>query len=204
MGSLDMSGLGVAGPVLALLGILSVASVTVLVARLLAVSGALRGKALRNERLRRLAEGETTEPTGGGAADRVLALACDLVAEGVPHDVLAAQVEHSGNAEAQELYRGVRFLELAGMIAPLLGLLGTVLGMIQSFRSLELAEGAANASILAGGIWQALLTTAAGLVVAIPALVGAALLSARADVAAAEVERTMVGAMAAARKRTGG
>ncbi|SDE43455.1 MotA/TolQ/ExbB proton channel family protein [Ruegeria marina] len=204
MGDLDMSGLGVAGPVLALLGILSVASVTVLVARLLALYGAVKGQAQRDEQLRRLAEGETTSTAGTGAADRVLSLACDLVAEGVPHDVLAAQVEHRGNAEAQQFYRGVRFLELAGMIAPLLGLLGTVLGMIQSFRSLELAEGAANASILAGGIWQALLTTAAGLVVAIPALVGAALLSARADAAAAEVERTMVGAMAAVRRRTGG
>ena len=54
------------------------------------------------------------------------------------------------------------------MIAPLLGLLGTVLGMVQSFQDLSLAQGSANASVLAGGIWLALLTTAAGLVVAIP------------------------------------
>ena len=67
------------------------------------------------------------------------------------------------------------------MISPLLGLLGTVLGMIQSFQELELARGAANASVLAGGIWQALLTTAAGLIVAIPATLSANLLSAKVD-----------------------
>ena len=74
------------------------------------------------------------------------------------------------------------------MISPLLGLLGTVLGMIQAFRDLEMAEGAANAALLAGGIWQALLTTAAGLIVALPAAAGAALLSARAERAANEIE----------------
>jgi len=84
--------------------------------------------------------------------------------------------------------RHIRLLELIAMISPLLGLLGTVLGMIQSFQELELAEGAANASLLAGGIWQALLTTAAGLLVAIPAAVGATLLSARAERGAQVIE----------------
>ena len=84
--------------------------------------------------------------------------------------------------------RHIRLLELIAMVSPLLGLLGTVLGMIQSFQELELAAGAANASLLAGGIWQALLTTAAGLVVAIPAAVGASLLAARAEAGAQQIE----------------
>ena len=74
------------------------------------------------------------------------------------------------------------------MISPLLGLLGTVLGMIQSFQELALADGAANASLLAAGIWQALLTTAAGLVVAIPATIAATLLSERVERAAQRIE----------------
>ena len=82
-------------------------------------------------------------------------------------------------------------LELIAMISPLLGLLGTVLGMIQSFQELALAEGAANASVLAGGIWQALLTTAAGLIVAIPAAIAATLLSARVDTVAQRIEATV-------------
>ena len=85
----------------------------------------------------------------------------------------------------------IRVLELIAMISPLLGLLGTVTGMIQSFQELELAQGAANASVLAGGIWQALLTTAAGLLVAIPAAVGASLLSGRAEAGAQAIENAV-------------
>jgi biopolymer transport protein ExbB len=55
-------------------------------------------------------------------------------------------------------------------VAPLLGLLGTVLGMIQTFSRLSSAQGAIDMTTLADGIWQALLTTAAGLLIAIPAV----------------------------------
>ncbi|MEM1429150.1 MAG: MotA/TolQ/ExbB proton channel family protein [Pseudomonadota bacterium] len=65
--------------------------------------------------------------------------------------------------------RGLRALELISTIAPLLGLLGTVLGMIAAFQELQEAGARADPSALAGGIWEALLTTAAGLAVAIPA-----------------------------------
>ena len=85
----------------------------------------------------------------------------------------------------------IRVLELIAMISPLLGLLGTVMGMIQSFQALEMAQGSANASVLAGGIWQALLTTAVGLLVAIPAAVGATLLSARAESAGQMIENSV-------------
>ncbi|XHE58623.1 MotA/TolQ/ExbB proton channel family protein [Phaeobacter sp. BS52] len=54
-------------------------------------------------------------------------------------------------------------------IAPLLGLLGTVLGMIAAFQALQAAGSKADPALLAGGIWEALLTTAAGMAVAIPA-----------------------------------
>lgn len=65
--------------------------------------------------------------------------------------------------------RGLRALELIATIAPLIGLLGTVLGMIEAFQALQAAGNRADPSALAGGIWQALLTTAAGMAVAIPA-----------------------------------
>lgn len=64
---------------------------------------------------------------------------------------------------------GLRPLELIATIAPLLGLLGTVLGMIAAFQALQEAGSRADPAILAGGIWEALLTTAAGMAVAIPA-----------------------------------
>lgn len=64
---------------------------------------------------------------------------------------------------------GLRPLELIATIAPLLGLLGTVLGMIAAFQALQEAGSRADPAMLAGGIWEALLTTAAGMAVAIPA-----------------------------------
>ncbi len=64
---------------------------------------------------------------------------------------------------------GLRGLEAISTIAPLLGLFGTVLGMISAFQGLETAGARADAAELAGGIWEALLTTAAGMAVAIPA-----------------------------------
>jgi len=66
------------------------------------------------------------------------------------------------------LERGFRLLDMIAQIAPLLGLFGTVLGMIEAFRSLQTAGSTVDPSLLAGGIWVALLTTAVGLAVAIP------------------------------------
>ena len=62
-------------------------------------------------------------------------------------------------------------LEIIAQVSPLVGLLGTVIGMIDSFNELELGGSLVDPSILAGGIWKALLTTAMGLIVAIPPLI---------------------------------
>ncbi|WP_292286890.1 MotA/TolQ/ExbB proton channel family protein [Marivita sp.] len=64
---------------------------------------------------------------------------------------------------------GLRALDLIATIAPLVGLLGTVLGMIEAFQALQDSGARADPAALAGGIWEALLTTAAGMAVAIPA-----------------------------------
>ncbi|RKF16824.1 MotA/TolQ/ExbB proton channel family protein [Roseovarius spongiae] len=66
------------------------------------------------------------------------------------------------------LESGFRFLDSVAQLAPLLGLFGTVLGMIEAFRSLQDAGAQVDPSLLAGGIWVALLTTAVGLAVAMP------------------------------------
>lgn len=70
-----------------------------------------------------------------------------------------------------EARAGLRMLEVASNVAPLLGLLGTVLGMIVAFRTLQETGARADPAALAGGIWEALLTTAAGMAVAIPAAI---------------------------------
>ena len=62
----------------------------------------------------------------------------------------------------------LRALEVIASLAPLLGLLGTVMGMIEAFQAMEAAGSQVNPSVLSGGIWKALLTTAIGVAVAIP------------------------------------
>ncbi|MDW3222979.1 MAG: MotA/TolQ/ExbB proton channel family protein [Paracoccaceae bacterium] len=66
------------------------------------------------------------------------------------------------------LERGFRLLDTVAQLAPLLGLFGTVLGMIEAFQSLQAAGSSVDPALLAGGIWVALLTTAVGLAVAMP------------------------------------
>jgi len=126
--------------------------------------------------------------TGKSPADRVATYGMTQLKQRVNSQKVEAEMERRGNAEVNQMSRFLRVLEVIAMVSPLLGLLGTVLGMIQSFQELELAQGAANASVLAGGIWQALLTTAAGLIVAIPAAIGANLLAARVELATHNIE----------------
>ena len=125
---------------------------------------------------------------GRAPADRVMSYAMQALSEGLSGPRLEGELMRRGNEEVTQMNSLIRLLELIAMVSPLLGLLGTVLGMIQSFQELELAQGAANASVLAGGIWQALLTTAAGLLVAIPAAIAAGLFAARIDGAAQRIE----------------
>ncbi len=83
---------------------------------------------------------------------------------------------------------GLRPLELISTIAPLLGLLGTVLGMIAAFQTLQEAGSRADPAALAGGIWEALLTTAAGMAVAIPASAALTWFESVADKSQADME----------------
>jgi len=79
----------------------------------------------------------------------------------------------AARVRAEELHRmefGLGTLSVLGNTAPLLGLLGTITGMIKAFMVIEQAGGKVDAQALAGGIWEAMLTTGAGLAVAIPVL----------------------------------
>ena len=80
------------------------------------------------------------------------------------------EIDRVGSEEIRNLESYLRGLEVIANLSPLLGLLGTVIGMIKAFARLETAGTKVDPSILAGGIWEALLTTAFGLSVAIPAL----------------------------------
>ncbi|MGE0623071.1 MAG: MotA/TolQ/ExbB proton channel family protein [Pseudomonadales bacterium] len=84
-------------------------------------------------------------------------------------EVMKEAMEEAASQVCHDMERYLTSLGIIASISPLLGLLGTVVGMIKVFSALML-EGAGNANVLAGGISQALITTAAGLSVAIPAL----------------------------------
>ncbi len=86
------------------------------------------------------------------------------------HDRVKEAIENAGSQEISKLEKGLSVLASVAGIAPLLGFLGTVTGMIQAFMTIQDLAGAANPSDLAGGIWEALITTAFGLIIGIPAL----------------------------------
>ena len=94
------------------------------------------------------------------------------------NDVLVA-IENTGNIEVAALGKGLPWLSTTAAGAPMLGFLGTVIGMIDAFFSLANAGTAANITVLSSGIYQALVTTVAGLVVGILALFAYNYLTAR-------------------------
>ncbi len=85
-------------------------------------------------------------------------------------DIMKEAMDEAASQVSHDLERYLTSLGIVASVSPLLGLLGTVVGMIKVFTALMI-EGAGNANVLAGGISQALITTAAGLSVAIPALI---------------------------------
>ena len=117
---------------------------------------------------------ESDSPMG-----RVLGQAIEVLDQ--DRETLETVVVHSTEEEVRELSRYVQVLATIGNIAPLLGLLGTVLGMIKAFMVIQQMGGKVNAAVLAGGIWEAMLTTALGLTVALPTMVAHSYLVARVD-----------------------
>lgn len=84
---------------------------------------------------------------------------------------LEKAIAHTAAREVRQMERFLPTLFLISSVTPLLGLFGTVTGMIKAFQAIQHLGGKVNASVLAGGIWEAMLTTALGLGVAIPAMV---------------------------------
>ncbi|MEM6680572.1 MAG: MotA/TolQ/ExbB proton channel family protein [Pseudomonadota bacterium] len=196
------------GPVILVLAVLSVVSIAVIALKLIELSGTLGSAGTRDAAIEAWREGRCREAEGmlaEGAAPptRLLATAMAALARRPHGPAFDRELERVGNEVLERLRRHLRILEVIATASPLLGLLGTVLGMIEAFQQLEMAGGAANAAVLAGGIWQALLTTAAGLVVAIPAAVAASLMSARVDRVGHAMESAVDALIAADEERRG-
>jgi biopolymer transport protein ExbB len=172
--------LGAGGPVLAILLGLSVAAAAILLVKLWQFRALGLGRpgavdpALAAWRAGRAGEALGLLETDRHPAARPLAAAMRGRA-GPPSEEARAreEVQRLAAREVRGVRGHVRTLEVIAALSPLLGLFGTVLGMIAAFRRMEAAGAAVNPAVLSGGIWEALLTTAAGLAVAIPTVAAA-------------------------------
>jgi biopolymer transport protein ExbB len=162
------------GPVVALLLMMSVVALTVVLVKLFQFQRARlwqRKPAQRALALWQQGKVEGALNTADASANptaQALARAIRGQRRQLPEVAVREEVLRYGSDALFQLRRGLRPLEVIGSLAPLLGLLGTVLGMISAFQQLEAAGNKVNPAILSGGIWEALLTTAVGLCVAIP------------------------------------
>lgn len=110
-----------------------------------------------------------------------------------PRQEIREAIEDAGHQEVPKLEKHIKILATIAHISPLFGLLGTVTGMVKAFQVIQIKAAALNpvsAGDLAGGIWTALLTTAAGLIVAIPAIAAYHYLAARVQDFTLEMEHS--------------
>lgn len=98
-----------------------------------------------------------------------------------PDDKIEEELGRVGGNQLMAMQSYFRWLEIIGNVGPLLGLLGTVMGMIKAFQQLEIAGSKVDPSMLAGGIWEALFATQVGLMIAIPVVAILNLLENRLD-----------------------
>ncbi len=106
-----------------------------------------------------------------GPLAEVTSLAIAARLRNLPEALGREEALRHGADRLEDLRGHLRPLEVIASLAPLLGLFGTVLGMISAFQALEAAGSQVDPAVLSGGIWEALLTTAVGLAVAMPAIV---------------------------------
>jgi len=178
LGLLDLSGLEnlitAGGPVTVILLAMSLVTLTVILAKIWQFAGAGVGREGALDQALALwrdgREDEAIQQLGarGGPATRVAAHAMGALQTGTEEARVREDAERVALGELAGLRAYLRVIETTVQTAPLLGLFGTVLGMIASFRALEGAGAQADPAVLAGGIWVALLTTAVGLAIAIP------------------------------------
>lgn len=172
--TLDFLTLG--GPVVTILLVVSVISVTLVILKLWQFLAARVGRHRTIEKAlahwtaggQRIALNDLAERRNGAARIVWQAMATVINASPRDSDAISERLRVNATAYLSKLRSGFRALDAIAQISPLIGLFGTVLGMIQAFQKLQEAGNSVDPSLLAGGIWVALLTTAVGLAVAMP------------------------------------
>lgn len=118
------------------------------------------------------------------------------------HAAVEKAMEEASQEQANRLMRKVEFLAVIGNVAPMLGLLGTVYGILLAFKKVAETQGAAVAADLADGVYLALVTTVEGLVVAIPALLAFAFFRGRVEQLAGETSNVAAQVFSSLKRRT--
>ena len=152
----------------------SVISLAVIIERGIRLAGAGTGRR-KIERIQDLAHKGMHDEAGVEAGGQK-GFAAVLCAAAIRHRRLSLEDQEEelsvlGSRQLKGLTKNMHLLELVGKIAPMLGLSGTVLGLAETFQTVARLERMANPSVLAGGIWQALITTVVGLFIGIPSLI---------------------------------
>ncbi len=173
----------------------SVLATAIIVERLWALQGSrvtprhLLAQVWHWERKRELDKERIIQIRNGSPLGRVLA--AGLVNRDKDREIMKEAIEDVGRHVVHDLQRYLNSLGTIAAISPLLGLLGTVIGMIKVFTAMTTA-GVGNVASLAGGISEALITTAAGLVVAIPSLMFYRYFQGRVDALVVEMEQQAI------------
>ena len=140
----------------------------------------------------RFVEAQSACRTHSSAIAAIMGVALDyrLRTTKPDHQVMTAIVDGEGSRQAQMIQNQIMYLADIGGIAPMIGLLGTVIGMLRAFNVVALDLAKAKPMLLAGGVSQALITTVAGLLVAIPAMIAYAYFRGRTSRLISDLEKT--------------
>ncbi len=188
------------GPVMIPIGICSMVALTIIIERLISLR---RGKVIPSELQPSLsallkdrsADGrrKALEYCQKHGTPMAAIFAAGIKKLGEPVELVERHIQETGQREVLKLRKNLRALSVIAAIAPLLGLLGTILGMITAFETVAAsAEALGRTELLAKGIYEAMITTAGGLIVAIPVVIAYHWFSARVEQLVAQIDALAV------------
>lgn len=176
---IKMGGWYIMGP----LGLMSLAAVYIIIERTLAINRALRDEKDFMAKIRdyihegKLDSARNLCQTTSTPVARMLEKGIGRI--GKPLKDIEVSIENQGKLEVYQLESGLPIIATVSGAAPMLGFLGTVVGMVVTFHTMEVSGAGVELSQLSGGMMQAMITTVAGLIIGIPAYIGYNLLVAR-------------------------
>jgi len=176
---IQMGGWYIMGP----LGLMSVIAVYIIIERTLAMNRALRDEKDFMAKIRdyihegKLDSARNLCQSSNTPVARMLEKGINRI--GKPMKDIEVSIENQGKLEVYQLESGIPVLATVAGAAPMLGFLGTVVGMVVTFHTMEISGAGVELSALSGGMMQAMITTVAGLIIGIPAYIGYNLLVAR-------------------------